>query len=152
MCQPTRGNATKTHSLRLESELIDSNRVKVWHSYNLLTLHHLLLHLLNFLCEKLHFFSRYYVENSAHFWPFLSVDVTIISIVNCQSNNASQQLGRVQTSVMSQQILRYEKEYCNTFQFGPTPPSKWRSLQAICNVAIMPHPIPSKEPRMCEKE
>ena len=106
----TRGNETKTHSLRLESQLIDSNRVKVWHSYNLLTLHQLLLHLLNFLCEKLHFFSRYYVENSAHFWPFFSVDVTIISIANCQSNNASQQLGRVQTSVMSQQILRYEKE------------------------------------------
>ena len=29
--QPTRVNATKTHSLRLESELIDSNRVKVRH-------------------------------------------------------------------------------------------------------------------------
>ena len=30
--QPTRGNASKTHSLRLESQLIYSNRVKVRHS------------------------------------------------------------------------------------------------------------------------
>ena len=56
-----------------------------------------LLHSLSFPGEKLHFFSRYYVENSAHFWPFFSVDVTIISIANRQSNNASQQLDRVMT-------------------------------------------------------
>jgi len=66
-----------------------------------------MLHSLNFIGEKLHFLSRYYVENSAHCWPFFSVDVTIISIANRQSNNASQQLDRVQTLVMSQQILRY---------------------------------------------
>ena len=52
-------------------------------------------------------FGRYYVENSAHFWPFFSVDVTIFSIGNRQSNNALQQLHRVQTLLMSQQILLY---------------------------------------------
>ena len=65
-----------------------------------------MLHSLNFIGETLHFLIRYYVENSAPFWLFFSVDVTITSIANCQSNNASQQLDRVQT-VMSQQILPY---------------------------------------------
>ena len=107
MSQPTRGNATKTHSLRLESQLIDRNRVKVRHSFFiLLTLHQLLLHSLNFLGEELHFFSLYYVNNSAHVWLLFSLDVTFISIANRQSNNASQQLDRVQTLVISHQFLR----------------------------------------------
>ena len=125
-----------THSLRLESQVIDNNRIKVRLSKNMLTLHQLLLHSLNFLCEKLFFFSPYYVENSAHFWPFFSVDATIISIANRQSNNASQQLHRLQTLVMSQKILLYQKN------LGPrhSPSSLVHSNLQRCYNAP-PHPL-----------